>query len=335
MTVPIDRFRGLLAEAVARRAELAATPGLEAWRVFAGGGDGWEGMYIDRYGPGVVLMMYEGTPVDALDPTLTARTALEVLSALGVTSVYAKPFARDRSKLGGAHPASLNDPNPAAGMALPEALMVREHGCVFEVRLWDGFSTGIFLDQRENRKRLAALAGQTKGMRVLNTFAYTCGFSVACARAGAITASVDVSGRYLDWGKRNFSHNGLDIAPHRFARMDTFEFLDYARRKGLLFDLIVLDPPSFASADKRRGIRAWSAVADYARLVGSAAERLDPKGAGLVFASTNTLELCRPGRLDREVVKGLAREPRWLELPEPPTDFRNEPGRFAARLFRV
>src|SRR5205823_5213751 len=78
---------------------------------------------------------------------------------------------------------------------------------------------------------------------VLNTFAYTCAFSVAAAAAGASTASVDVSPRYLDWGKRNFTHNGLDPAPHRFARMDTFEFLGYAKRKQLAFDLIILDPP--------------------------------------------------------------------------------------------
>ncbi len=314
---------------------MAAAGTSDAWRVFAGIGDGFDGVFIDRYGPGAVLMLYEGTDADALDANEAAQVTLAGLSALGATSVYVKPFARDRSKLGGAHPAALTDPNPAVGDPLPEAVTVHEHGCAFEVRLWDGFSTGIFLDQRENRRLLAELCARRPGTRVLNTFAYTCGFSVACARAGAITASVDVSGRYLDWGKRNFALNTIDIAPHRFARMDTFEFLEYAARKSLAFDLIILDPPSFASADKRRGIRAWSSVSDYWKLVAAAAERLDPKGDRLIFASTNTLELCRPGRLEREVCKGLAREPKWLELPPVPVDFNVDKGRFAARLFRV
>lgn len=330
-----DRFRAALSRAVGRRERLASSGVTDAWRVFAGAGDGWDGVFIDRYGPGAVLMLYEGTDADALETAETARVTLEMLAPLGVTAVYAKPFARDRSKLGGVHPSAMSDPTPAAGSPLPESVVLHEHGCALEVRLWDGFSTGLFLDQRENRRHLASLCAAKPGIRVLNTFAYTCGFSVACARAGAVTASVDVSGRYLEWGKRNFAHNGIDIAPHRFARMDTFEFLEYAERKGLWFDLVILDPPSFASADKRRGIRAWSSVADYAKLVAAATRRLDPRGERLLFASTNTLELCRAGRLEREIENGLAREPRWLELPPAGVDFAAEKGRFAARLCRV
>lgn len=335
LSAAAERFRAAMSRAVGRRARLATSGTTDAWRVFAGAGDGFEGVYVDRYGPGAVMMLYEGTDADSLEQAEAAGVVLGALAPMGVTSVYAKPFARDRSKLGGVHPAAMSDPNPAAGIALPEAVIVQEHGCALEVRLWDGFSTGLFLDQRENRRHLAEVCRAKPGMRVLNTFAYTCGFSVACARAGAVTASVDVSGRYLEWGKRNFGHNGIDITPHRFAKMDTFEFLDYSARKGLLFDLIILDPPSFASADKRRGVRAWSSVADYARLVHAASQRLDLRGERLVFASTNTLELCRDGRLEREIAKGLAREPRWLELPPSPVDFSVEKGRFAARLCRV
>lgn len=335
MSTAAERFRASMSRAVGRRERLADSGTADAWRVFAGAGDGFEGVYVDRYGPGAVMMLYEGTDADSLEQAEAADVVLGALAPMGVGAVYAKPFARDRSKLGGVHPAAMSDPNPAAGIALPEAVIVHEHGCALEVRLWDGFSTGLFLDQRENRRHLAEVCLAKPGMRVLNTFAYTCGFSAACARAGAVTASVDVSGRYLEWGKRNFGHNGIDITAHRFAKMDTFEFLDYSARKGLQFDLIILDPPSFASADKRRGVRAWSSVADYARLVHAASQRLDPRGERLLFTSTNTLELCRDGRLEREIVKGLAREPRWLELPPSPMDFSVERGRFAARLCRV
>ena len=137
--------------------------------------------------------------------------------------------------------------------------------------------------------------------------------------------------RYLDWGKRNFAHNALDITQHRFAKMDTFEFFGYARRKGLRFDLVILDPPSFASGSKKKGIRPWSSISDYARLVGQAAGLLHP--GGIILASTNTQELCRPDRLDREILKGLGHAPQWVKLPPAAVDFSQERGRFAARAF--
>lgn len=336
------RLAEALPGALARRAALIDARATDCFRAFAGAGDGLPGVSIDVYGPGAVLIANHGAGLDEPEALREASSvALGALTSRGVRAVYAKPFAKDRSRLGGVHPEALRAPTPAAGEPLPESLVVTEHGCRFEVRLWDGFSTGLFLDQRENRRALARIVADAKpaAARVLNTFAYTCGFSAACALAGAHVASVDLSGRYLEWGKRNFALNALDAgAPeHRFARMDTFEFLDYASRKALAFDLIILDPPSFASADKRRGVRAWSSITDYARLVERAAERLDPRGMRLIFASTNTLELCRHdgARLHREIVKGLGRVPQWLQLPDAPLDFAPEPDRFAARLCRL
>jgi 23S rRNA (cytosine1962-C5)-methyltransferase len=173
---------------------------------------------------------------------------------------------------------------------------------------------------------------------VLNTFAYTGAFSVAAALGGAATTTVDVSPRYLEWAKRNFAANGLERGvadgTHRFAKMDTFEFFAYAERKGLRYDLVVLDPPSFSAGSKKKGIPAWSSTADYARLVGGAARLLTTGGA--ILASTNTRELCRPGRLEREIEKGLRRAPsRRLELPPPPVDFERDEDRFAAVAFVV
>lgn len=324
-------FKDLVSRALDRRSGLVRSGATDAFRVFAGESDGLTGVFIDRYGPGAVLIVYEGSDGRApIDSTGAAEATLSALAPLGVTAVYVKVFAKDRSRLGGLHPAALSDPTPEAGAALPEWFEVNEHGTRLEVRLYDGFSTGIFLDQRENRRHLAEVCARSPGMKVLNTFCYTGAFSAACARAGAVTASVDVSGRYLDWAKRNFALNGLDPAPHRFAKMDTFEFFDYAERKGLRFDLVILDPPSFASAPKSGG-RAWSSVTGYSRLVAGAARLLE-KG-GVIFASTNTVELCRVGRLDREIVKGLGARPKWLGLPAPPADFGPCAGRFAARLF--
>ncbi len=293
------------------------------------------------YADGAVLILYEGRAPRGFDAHLEASTILDVLSPLKTKAVYLKPFARDRSKMGGELPKVVTEAAPIAGEPLPEALIIREHGWNLEVRLYDGLSTGLFLDQRDNRRFVADwVKDRTRASdkpTVLNTFAYTCAFSVAAATAGATTASVDVSGRYLDWGKRNFEHNGLDPAHHRFAKMDTFEFFGYAKRKGMKFDLIILDPPSFASGNKKKGIRPWSSIADYARLVGDAAALLNPKG--VIFASTNTQELCRPGRLEREIVKGLSftvgKPPHWLRLPDMPLDFARDSERFDARAFAV
>jgi 23S rRNA (cytosine1962-C5)-methyltransferase len=310
----------------------------QAFRAFSGAVDGVDGVFVDVYGPGATLIVYEGRAPGSFDAQREAAAVLAALAPLGVRAVYVKPFARDRSRMGGVLPTGVTSATPAAGVALPEAFTIREHLWNLEVRLFDGLSTGLFLDQRDNRlwahtwvKERARVSGEPP--TVLNTFAYTCAFSVAAALAGAATTSVDVSARYLDWGKRNFAHNALDPAQHRFARMDTFEFFAYARRKGLTHDLIILDPPSFAAGNRKKGVRAWSAVTDYANLVHEAAALLRPKG--VVFASTNTQELCRSGRLEREVEKALGEEPRWTSLPAPPVDFARDRDRFVARAFAV
>ncbi|MBX3381409.1 MAG: class I SAM-dependent methyltransferase [Phycisphaeraceae bacterium] len=336
---PRQEFLRLFDLALSRRRTLIDPRATGAFRAFSGAADGMDGVFVDVYASGAALIVYEGRAPRHFDASAAAQGSLSRLASLGVKGVYLKPFAKDRSAMGGALPAIVTDPLPIAGERLPELLLIQEHALNLEVRLYDGLSTGLFLDQRENRRFVADWVrdrARTGGAApaVLNTFAYTCAFSVAAAAAGAVAASVDVSGRYLDWGKRNFHHNNLDPALHRFAKMDTFEFFGYARRKNLKFDLIVLDPPSFASGNKKKGIRPWSSIADYARLVGEAAVLL--KQRGVVLASTNTQELCRPGRLEREIIKGLGGRPaRWLRLPDMPLDFARDSERFDARAFAV
>lgn len=339
--IPVEDFVELLAAALQRRARLLAPNSpTDAARVFSGAADGVDGIFIDRYGIGATLIIYEGRAPRGFDPARFAPHILKALSPLGVTSLYLKPFARDRSKLGGELPPEATSPTPLAGTPLPEAHLMREHSYQLEIRLFDGLSTGIFLDQRENRAWVAQgvkarMAGGGTAPSILNTFAYTCAFSVAAAAAGAHTTSVDVSPRYLEWGKRNFAHNGLDTSMessiHRFARMDTFEFLEYAKRKGLGYDLVILDPPSFSAGSKKKGIRPWSSISDYPDLLRAARAVCNPRGS--ILASTNTVELCRPGRLEQMVSKALGAEPRWLELPPAPVDFARDKDRFSAVAF--
>ena len=104
----------------------------------------------------------------------------------------------------------------------------------------------------------------------MNCFAYTCGFSVCAAKAGARTTSLDLSKKYLEWGKRNFALNGLDPAAHDFIYGDTFDWLRRLAKKGRAFDAVVLDPPTFSQSKEHGTFRAEK---DYGKLVTAALPR--------------------------------------------------------------
>jgi 23S rRNA (cytosine1962-C5)-methyltransferase len=117
---------------------------------------------------------------------------------------------------------------------------------------------------------------------VLNTFAYTCAFSVCAARVGARATSLDVSKKYLEWGRRNFALNGLAPEPHDFVYGDVFDWLKRWGKKGRKFQLVILDPPTFSRTRERGEFRARS---DYGALVKAALPVL--ARPGVLLASTN------------------------------------------------
>ncbi len=134
-----------------------------------------------------------------------------------------------------------------------------------------GYSAGLFIDQRANRARLRAL----KPKRLLNTFAYTCSFSVVAALAGAETLSVDLSRRSLTRGEENFQRNGLDPkAGHRFIADDVLAVLPRLARRGEKFDAIILDPPTFS---RNQAGAAFQVQRDFDRLVTLALEVADTR----------------------------------------------------------
>lgn len=320
-------FAPTLEAAWRRRASLVSAPDLTAYRVLDGAGDGVPGVSLDRYGPAAVLNVYDDAHLAEAAVTRMAAVALDVLAPGGVEAVYVKAFARDRSRLGGGLPDEASSPTPRAGVPLPEALIVSEYGARFEVRPYAGLSTGLFLDHREHRRALAA----GRPARVLNLFAYTCAFAIPLALAGATVTNVDVSGRYLAWGRRNMALNRLEAGAMRFLRRDAMDVLARAAsRPQERYDLVILDPPTFAAANKPRGIRAWRAARDYPALVRAATAVLAPGGA--VFAASNSRDLAADSVLADLVESALPRSPRWLRLPPWPVDVR-EQGRVAAVLF--
>lgn len=238
-------LRQLLQDALSLRAPLLGRA--SALRLVNGEADGLPGLTIDAYGRFSVVNLY--------DPGWMTR--LEEISALlqehGSLGVYLKK--RVRADLRMQDVERLAPDVPVAGERAPDLVVIHENGLHLQVDLHDGLSTGVFVDMRDNRARvagwLAALpSGLTAPPRVLNLFSYTCSFSVAAALAGAHTTSIDLSARALERGRANFIQNGLDPQSHRFFKEDAMKFLTRSVRRNDLYHFIVLDPPSFSTGKK-------------------------------------------------------------------------------------
>jgi len=312
---------------VARRLALIDAADTNAFRLIHGASDGWPGWYIERLGD--YLLSQAGPPL-----TTAQTTALGgLLELTGTCGAYHKTLNRQIRRTSAAEAS----PQRVVGDAAPERFEIRENGVRFELSFAEGYSVGLFLDQRDNRRRFLTghiAAGfacpdakhEARNTELLNCFAYTCGFSVCAAMAGARVTSLDLSKKYLEWGRRNFTLNGLDPAQHDFIYGDTFDWLRRLAKKQRTFDVVVLDPPTF-SQSKESGV--FRAEKDYGRLVTAALTVLKP--GGVLLASTNAAEW--PPEEFVAVVKDTIigagrRVTREHFVPQPP-DFpitRSEPG---------
>lgn len=194
--------------------------------------------------------------------------------------------------------------------------LAREEGINYQIRVSEGLSLGLFPDMRESRARVRAWA---EGKTVLNTFAYTCGFGLAAVAGGATRAlNLDLSRHWLRWGEENYGLNGFKPEARDFVFGDVFDWLNRLSRRGEMFDLVILDPPSFSKTKTGR----FSAARDYAQLTELAARVVGP--GGRLLACSNLAEL--PWRAFRErVLAGIAAAARRAEIVgvyrEPALDF--------------
>jgi len=237
-----DRLQRALIDAAHRRATLFASS-TTVFRLANDAGDGVRGLRLDRYGQFAVL---ELTSAESRQRRVElAQAAI----ALGATGVYVK--CRERIDLRSTSVEQLAPAQPTMGEPAPEVMRVDELGLQFEVSLGDGWDTGLYIDQRSNRQRVMRAAA---GKRVLNLFCYTGSFTVAAARGGAAsTTSIDISRRALGRAQRNMSLNGIEPSrKHRLLRAEVMEYVKRAAARGDEYDLIVLDPPSFATTGNRR-----------------------------------------------------------------------------------
>jgi len=227
-----------LAHAFSLRRTLFPNEETTAYRLLHGEGDRVPGVVIDRYGRVAVVRFDD--PAAEVTAVRLKSTLMRELAGIGIEDIAIR-----RATKGSAPTFEV-----WAGNEVPATLVVREHGVPFVVDLRRGQKTGAFLDQRDNRRRVGAMA---RGKRVLNLFSYAGGFSLHAAVGGAAhVTSVDIAAQAHGTAQASFRAAGVDPRAHEFASADVFAFLESARAKGTLWDLVISDPPSFAPNEKSR-----------------------------------------------------------------------------------
>ncbi|HID54060.1 MAG TPA: class I SAM-dependent rRNA methyltransferase [Anaerolineae bacterium] len=266
-----------LAATAASRSPLRHTD-TTGYRLVHGENDGLPGLIIDRYGETYVIKLYTPAWIPWLPDVVGGLTANAEPERIILR--LSRALQRQEEWLYGRQDGQtlLGEP-PAA------PILFRENGLTFEADVLRGQKTGFFLDQRDNRARVEALA---EGKSVLNVFAYTGGFSVYAARGGASrVTSLDISPGALAAAKRNFAHNQDDpqvaACRHKIWSGDAFAGLAEMAAQGRLFDMVILDPPSFA----KKQAEVEQALGAYGRLVKLALGVLNEEGI-LVAASCSS-----------------------------------------------
>ena len=285
----------LIDTAVSKR-KFLLTEETDAVRLFDGTGDGLSGMVLETYAGRYLLSTATGRVLPQVHDWLRARG----------DSCYQKCLDQHQK----------HSPSLLCGPTVGEPFLIRENGVSFEISFQSGYSQGIFLDQRDNRAEIRHV--MRPGLRLLNTFAYTGAFSVAAALAGAETTTLDLSQPYLDWAKRNFSHNGLDTADHHFCKGDTFHWLRRFAKQGRSFDAVVLDPPTFSRDETGRVFRAEQ---DFGELASLAARILAPNGWVLCCSNFRGMT---PREFERRILSALPR-PMKTRHAVMPQDYTGEP----------
>lgn len=255
-----------------------------AYRLFNQEGDGFGGLTVDLYGDYAVFSWYNSY-VYQIRQTISEAFRQVFPEVLG---------AYEKIRFKGLDYESAH----VYGQEAPDFFTVLENGVLYQVFMNDGLMTGIFLDQHEVRGSL--VDDLAMGKSLLNMFSYTAAFSVAAAMGGASqTTSVDLAKRSRELSQAHFQANGLSTDEHRFIVMDVFEYFKYAKRKDLTYDVIVLDPPSFARNKKQ----TFSVAKDYHKLISQSLEILNP--GGIIIASTNAANVSRQ-KFTEQIDKGFA-----------------------------
>ncbi|HRT69783.1 MAG TPA: class I SAM-dependent rRNA methyltransferase [Syntrophales bacterium] len=270
---PIDQefFREKIAKAWQRRAVLGETT--NAFRVVHSEADGLPGLVADYYN-GFLSLQVNTAGMERLRREILAAF-IDVVRPAGIYE-RSDAGAREKEGLGSAEGVLYGE--------IPEELTIEEGGVLFKVRLRESQKTGFYLDQRRNRGTVASYVGA--GYRVLDVFSNTGGFGLYAAAKGAGSVTlVDQSAAALEAARENVSLNGMkDVVS---VKADAFAYLAREAKQGKRYDLVVLDPPSFAKAKDAKG----GALKGYRRLVLDGLRILKPEGYLAVFSCSHHISL--------------------------------------------
>ncbi|MDY0190739.1 MAG: class I SAM-dependent rRNA methyltransferase [Desulfuromonas sp.] len=270
-------FENKLRAAVALRQQHAALDETNAYRLINGEGDGIPGLTVERYDEYLMVQLYTSSWAAYLPALVKAMQ--NVINPAGIYEKFRPQQTRALEKQDAKNGGSKRYSRLLAGQAAPPNYRVVENGLTFKVDMHEGLNTGLFMDQRSNRRDLMQ---RVAGKKVLNLFAYTGAFSVAAAAAGATkVTSVDVSTQYLDWARENFGLNRLNPKRHQFINGDCFAVLEQLAQQQQRFDIILMDPPSFSTTSKNR----FTTSGGTSRLVTLALDILEQ--GGLLITSSN------------------------------------------------
>jgi 23S rRNA (cytosine1962-C5)-methyltransferase len=263
VTINDEWFSNRLDTAIERRSSLAVDPATNAYRIVHGENDGWPGLVVDRYADVLVMKLYAASWLRYL-PTLVDL----LVAKTGVSTVVLR-LSREVSR---GNTYGLVDGDTLFGEPPAAPVEFLENGLLFEADVIRGNKTGHFLDQRENRAFVRELSN---GARVLDVFSCTGGFSVSAMAGGAAYVhSTDLNPHALETAQRNMARNGFDASQHTVTVGDAFEVMERLDRSRERFDVVIVDPPSFA----RKATEVAGALAAYARLTTRAIRLIEPGG---------------------------------------------------------
>lgn len=268
--IPIDAsfFKRKLKKAIDRRVSYFKDTNTTAFRIFNGEGDGIGGFTVDSYNKYLLIQWYS---IGIYKYKSWIVESLQQL--LDVDGIYEKKRFDQKGTY-------LEDDDFVSGKRGEFPITVLENGVKYAVNLNEGAMTGIFLDQRDVRRKIREKYAH--GKNVLNTFSYTGAFSVAAAVGGSkSTTSVDLANRSKQKTADNFLLNEIDLTSQNIIVEDVFHYFKYAVKKQFSFDMVILDPPSFARSKKH----TFRAAKDYTNLLKEAIAITN--NDGIIVASTN------------------------------------------------
>ena len=274
-----DQFAARLAKVAKQRAKWARKENISCYRVYDADLPDYA-VSIDLYEgspmtPGRWLVMSEYAAPREIDEGVAARRLADALAiaprVLGVEPENVFLKVRRRGK-GGSQYSEMGSQNRTA--------LVEEGGLVFEVNFSDRLDTGLFLDHRLVRSMIRE---QARGTRFLNLFAYTGTGTCYAADGGAFeTTTVDISGNYLKWARRNMEQNGFGGRAHEFVQTEVMDWIAEQRHTANRWDLIYVDPPTFSNSARMRK-KGFDVQEDHTELL-IGASRLLVRGGHMIFS---------------------------------------------------